>query len=116
MSLIKKILGTVSILLVVALGSVAGVLSHDSACPAAPPLAAGVPAMKAIVQRCYGAPDVLRLEDVEKPALSDDQVLVKVHAASVNPTDRHQVRGQPYPRRRSSGVGTPDDHQLGVDF
>jgi NADPH:quinone reductase-like Zn-dependent oxidoreductase len=113
----KKILGAVSILLLVAAGSIALVLSHDSACPAAaPPLAAGAQSMKAIVQRCYGSPDVLRLEDVEKPTLEDDQVLVRVRAASVNPTDWHQVRGQPYPRRRSSGLGAPDESRLGVDF
>ncbi len=43
--------------------------------------------MKAIVYRCYGPTDVLKLEDVEKPAVTADEVLVKVHAASVNPLD-----------------------------
>ena len=51
---------------------------------------------KALVRRCYGGPDVLRIEDVEKPAARDGRVLVRVHAASVNPADWHFVRGVPY--------------------
>src|SRR6184192_2447325 len=52
--------------------------------------------MKAIVYCDYGSPDVLKVEDIEKPAPADDQVLVRVRAASVNPLDWHYMRGTPY--------------------
>jgi NADPH:quinone reductase-like Zn-dependent oxidoreductase len=45
--------------------------------------------MKAIVYTKYGSPDVLHLEEVKKPAINEDQVLVKVHAASINAGDWH---------------------------
>ncbi len=53
--------------------------------------------MKAIVCHGYGSPhDVLRLADIEEPVVTDDDVLVRVHAASVNPADWHLIRGTPY--------------------
>lgn len=53
--------------------------------------------MKAIVYRRYGAPDdVLELTDIDKPVVNDNEVLVRVHAASVNPADWHLMRGEPY--------------------
>jgi len=52
--------------------------------------------MEAIVFSKYGSPDVLRREDVEKPTPSDDEVLIRVRAASVNPYDWHFLRGWPY--------------------
>src|SRR5439155_11929165 len=52
--------------------------------------------MKAIVRHRYGSPDVLRYEDVDMPAIEDDQVLIKVRAASVNPLDWHFLTGTPY--------------------
>ena len=72
--------------------------------------------MKALVARCYGAPDVLTLEQVAKPTPADDQLLVKVHAAALNPVDWHYMRGSPYIMRLSSGVGAPKDARIGVDF
>ena len=51
--------------------------------------------MKAIVYHKYGSPDVLELQEIDVPVLEDDQVLVKVRAASVNPLDWHLMRGQP---------------------
>ncbi len=52
--------------------------------------------MKAIVCHGYGSPhDVLRLADIEEPVVTDDDVLVRVHAASVNPADWHLIRGTP---------------------
>lgn len=59
--------------------------------------------MKAIVHRSYGPPEVLRLEEVEKPLCNDDQVLVKVRAASVNPLDWHFTSGKPYLVRMTGG-------------
>ena len=52
--------------------------------------------MKAIVCHKYGSPDVLELQDVDKPVVKDDDVLVRVHAASVNPFDWHTLTGTPY--------------------
>lgn len=51
--------------------------------------------MKAIVYTQYGSPDVLRLEDVAKPTPKEGEVVVKVHAASVNALDWHFMRGTP---------------------
>lgn len=72
--------------------------------------------MRGLVARCYGAPDVLTLEQVAKPTPADDQLLVKVHAASLNPLDWHTMRGSPYLMRLSSGLGAPKDVRVGVDF
>jgi len=52
--------------------------------------------MKAIVCHEYGSPDVLELRDVDKPVVNDDDVRVRVHAASVNPYDWHTLKGTPY--------------------
>src|SRR6266513_539691 len=72
--------------------------------------------MKAIVYCDYGVTN-LKLEEIEKPVPNDDQILVRVHAASVNPYDWHFVEGTPYVMR-AMGVGLrkPKDTRLGVDF
>jgi NADPH:quinone reductase-like Zn-dependent oxidoreductase len=72
--------------------------------------------VKAIVYHAYGSADVLKLEDVETPLVGDDQVLVKVRAASVNPLDWHYMRGTPYLVRTQAGLLKPKDSRLGVDF
>ena len=112
----NKVLGLVLIVLVVAGSLLALALSHNSACPAAAPLAAGTPAMKAIVYRCYGSPEVLKLEEIAKPSVADDRMIVKVHAASVNPLDWHYMRGEPYFIRAMAGMGKPGSINMGVDF
>ncbi len=116
MKLRYKIVGGILIFLAVAISSLALVLSHNSACEPAPALAENEGMMKAIVYRCYGSPDVLEYEDVEKPTPADNEVLVKVHAASVNPLDWHYMRGSPYIMRLGTGLGTPKNSRLGVDF
>src|SRR5258708_5365694 len=72
--------------------------------------------MKAIVYCDYGVAN-LKLEGIEKPVPNDDQILVRVRAASVNPYDWHFVEGTPYVMR-AMGVGLrkPKDTRLGVDF
>jgi NADPH:quinone reductase-like Zn-dependent oxidoreductase len=72
--------------------------------------------MKAIVHTRYGSPDVLQLQEVEKPVPKDNEVLVQVHAASVNALDWHRLRGQPFPVRAEGGLRTPKDPRLGVDL
>ncbi len=52
--------------------------------------------MKAIVQHRYGRPDVLGLEEIERPVPADGEVVVRVRAASVNPADWHSIRGRPF--------------------
>lgn len=72
--------------------------------------------MKAIVCRQYGSPEaVLELADIDKPVVRDNDVLVRVHAASVNPADWHLARGEPYIARLQLGLRTPKDSVLGCD-
>ena len=72
--------------------------------------------MKAVVYYNYGSPDVLKFEEIEKPAVGDNQVLIKVRAASVNPLDWHFMRGTPYVVRLiMAGPLKPKDKRLGVD-
>ena len=71
--------------------------------------------MKAIVCSSYGRPDVLELAEVEKPALADHLVLVKVRAASVNPADWYGVAG-PLIVRPSTGLFKPRSDRTGIDF
>jgi len=70
--------------------------------------------MKAIVYRNYGSPDVLRLEEIEKPTAGDDEILIKVRAAAVNPLDL-LFRGTSYLVRMITGLRKPKDTRLGVD-
>jgi NADPH:quinone reductase-like Zn-dependent oxidoreductase len=71
--------------------------------------------MKAAVFSRYGPPHVVLIEDVEKPLPKDDEVLIKVRAASVNPLDWHSMRGSPYIARMMGGLRKPKDPRLGVD-
>src|SRR5438876_3275343 len=68
--------------------------------------------MKAIVYHEYGSPDVLKCEEIEKPVPKDDEVLVKVRAASVNPIDWRLMKGEPrafriVPRLLKMPIGRP---------
>jgi NADPH:quinone reductase-like Zn-dependent oxidoreductase len=71
--------------------------------------------MRAIVYYDYGSPDVLRIEDIEKPTVGDGDVLIRVRAASVNPLDWHFMRGTPYLLRILAGLRKPKDRRLGID-
>ena len=73
--------------------------------------------MKAIVYHKYGSPDVLNLEEVQKPTLKDDEVLVKVHATSVNSSDWELLRGKPFANRLAFGLLKPKNiNILGCDI
>jgi len=72
--------------------------------------------MKAIVQDKYGSPDVLELQEIDKPVVKDDEVLVRVRAASANPADWHFMRGLPYVMRPQSGLRKPKNSVLGRDI
>ncbi|MFC1916935.1 NAD(P)-dependent alcohol dehydrogenase [Chloroflexota bacterium] len=71
--------------------------------------------MKAIVYEKYGSPDVLRLEELEKPAPKDDEVLIKVHAASINSWDLDLLRGKRF-MSRLGGLLKPKNRILGTDI
>jgi NADPH:quinone reductase-like Zn-dependent oxidoreductase len=73
--------------------------------------------MKAIVQENYGSPDVLELKDIDMPMVNDDEVLVRVHAASVHPDVWHLVRGLPYVLRiMGAGLLKPKNPVPGTDM
>jgi len=71
--------------------------------------------MKAAVYTRYGPPDVVQVTDVEKPVPKDNEVLIKVRAASLNPLDWHFMRGTPYAVRIIAGLRKPKFPGLGVD-
>jgi NADPH:quinone reductase-like Zn-dependent oxidoreductase len=72
--------------------------------------------MKAIVYHDYGPPEVLKLEDLPKPVPADEQILVRVRAASINPLDWHYMQGTPLIMRLDAGLRHPKEPRLGVDF
>jgi NADPH:quinone reductase-like Zn-dependent oxidoreductase len=73
--------------------------------------------LKAIVYTRYGSPDVLQLKEIEEPTPKDDQVLVRIHAASVNAYDWHMLRAKPFLVRISgSGFLRPKITVLGADI
>ena len=72
--------------------------------------------MKAFTKSIYGGPEILQLEEVEKPALKEDHLLVKVKANSANPADWHILRGKPFFARFSFGLFRPKYKILGADF
>ncbi|MEU9519543.1 NAD(P)-dependent alcohol dehydrogenase [Streptomyces sp. NPDC048224] len=73
--------------------------------------------MKAVVQERFGPPDSLRLREVDRPRPGAGQVLVRVHAAAVNPYDWHMLRGDPYAARLLGGMGVtrPKHRVAGID-
>lgn len=72
--------------------------------------------MKAFTKTKYGGPEILQLEEVEKPSLIDDRILVKVIANSANPADWHILRGKPFFARFTFGLFKPKNKILGADF
>jgi NADPH:quinone reductase-like Zn-dependent oxidoreductase len=72
--------------------------------------------VKAVVHDRYGPPEVLRVEDVPAPVPADDQLLVRVRATTVNQTDCHVRRGQPFVWRFMRGLIRPRHRTLGMEF
>jgi len=71
--------------------------------------------MKAFVSDRYGSPDVMKLQDVDKPELTEESALIRVHATSVNAYDWHMLRGKPYLARLGEGFRAPKTTILGLD-
>lgn len=115
-SIVRKLAAVFLLLVVLGAAVFAVLISRDSPCSPAPALAAGATPMKAVVRRCYGPPDVLAIEEIAKPVPGDNQMLVKVRAAGINPVEWHTIRGTPYIMRLSAGFGAPKDTRIGIDF
>ncbi|MCG8459445.1 MAG: NAD(P)-dependent alcohol dehydrogenase [Holophagales bacterium] len=71
--------------------------------------------MRAATFDCYGSPDVIKVEEMERPRCGPGEVLVAVRAASVNPFDWHRMTGTPYLVRMQGGWTRPKSRQLGID-
>ena len=72
--------------------------------------------MRAIVHDRYGPPEVLRVDEVERPVPNDDEVLVRVHATTVTQTDCHMRRARPFFWRFMLGLRRPKRKILGLEF
>ena len=72
--------------------------------------------MRAAVRDRYGSPDVVELREIDMPVAADDEVLVRVRAASINPADWYSVTGRPYVARALGGILKPKSDRLGIDF
>jgi NADPH:quinone reductase-like Zn-dependent oxidoreductase len=72
--------------------------------------------MQGVVRERYGPPDVLEIREIDKPATADNEVLVRVQAASVNPLDWHMLTGVPYIARLAAGLRQPKTRLVGTDF
>src|SRR6266581_3327084 len=118
MKVLKRVLKwmTSAILVVLLLAFLVGFIAYWRSTNACDRTTAPTNPMRAIVYCDYGLAN-LKLQDIEKPTPTDDQLLVRVRAVSVNPYDWHFVEGTPYVMR-AMGVGLrkPKDIQLGVDF
>jgi NADPH:quinone reductase-like Zn-dependent oxidoreductase len=114
---LKRVVGWSAIAISVALvvGALVAYFSSGNTCDDPNPAAPGNP-MKAIVYCDFGTADVLKLENIEKPTPGEDEILVRVRAAAVNPLDWHTMRGTPYIIRIGSGLRKPKVTRLGVDY
>ncbi len=113
--LLAKILTALIVIALLAITVGAYQISRDEPCPSAPAVSAKA-TMQAVTHLCYGPPETLGYSQTAKPAPEPHEVLIKVHAAGVNPLDWHTMRGSPYLMRLSSGLGEPENAKFGRDF
>ena len=72
--------------------------------------------MKAVIYEKYGSPEVLELREIDKPSVADDEILVKIHAASIQQTDIRFRTGTPFLARILAGLLKPKNQTLGCDY
>jgi NADPH:quinone reductase-like Zn-dependent oxidoreductase len=111
-----RIFGFLLAVPLLALVALALVLSHDAACEAPAAAPTGAPTMQAARYACYGDTDALLLAHVARPEPADNELLVRVHAAGLNPLDWHYLKGEPRIMRLTSGIGRQSNPLVGVDF
>lgn len=116
MKLLKRVALALLVLVVVGIGALALILGRTEDC--GPPAWEEVQgeSMRSVRYRCYGGPEVVEVVELPVPEPAEDELLVRVHSAAVNPLDWHYLRGSPYVMRLQSGLGKPGDTRLGVDF
>ena len=114
---LKRVLAWIAIAIpvVALLALVVGYVRSDNDCASLLAAAPGQP-MRAVIRCDYGDADVLKVAAVEKPTPGDDEILVRVRAAAVNPLDWHEMRGTPYVMRLGTGLRKPRELRLGVDY
>jgi NADPH:quinone reductase-like Zn-dependent oxidoreductase len=111
----RILLSLLAVLGIVALTG-ALVLTYDSPCGEVEPPPAGADRIKAVVQLCYGSSDVLKMAELPKPTPGENEVLVRVRAASINPANWHELTGEPYLVRPTMGIGAPSNTRFGTDY
>lgn len=116
MKLRYKILNSIAAVVAIGITGLCLALSQEKPCPPVAEFTGDGEPMRAITHRCYGDPDVLRVEQVARPEPAEDEVLIEVHAAGVNPADWHGITGKPYVMRLGVGMGTPKDQRTGYDM
>lgn len=116
MKLRYKIMNGFLGVIVISIVSLMITLSYTSDCLDRPTTEPGENKIKAVAHYCYGSSDLIAVEWVDKPVPADNEVLVKVHRAGVNPLDYHLMRGAPYIMRLSGGIGKPERTVMGADF
>jgi NADPH:quinone reductase-like Zn-dependent oxidoreductase len=116
MKLRYKIANGILVFFFLFFSAVALLIGYTSDCPAPATASPAEATMKAVVYHCYGGPEVLEYAQIEKPVPAADEVLIKVHAAGVNPLDWHYMRGSPFVMRLMVGLGAPKNSHFGRDF
>ena len=115
MKLRNKILAGIAAFFALGISALVLTVSYDSACPQVGAPDASAATMRAVVKRCYGVPQAMRLETIAKPVPAADQVLIRVHATSVNPVEWYGATGQPTLIRLFNGIGKPKELRIGFD-